>query len=173
MNTLDLHRRRGDPHGPTHTDGANFTDRLTDFLLRERSRFWSLRLYFCCDIVATTIITTWAVESLNRQAFTALPGNVGWLAVVALAALGLLGLVDTIVNDLLPDRFRFPFGRRHRWMLFVGMALIVAMFIYVNLHDQSLLTLLLRHCLNVAGGFSLALLDLVERGGNATPARPS
>ncbi len=134
-------------------DGAHF------FLLRPQSRFWFPRLYLCLDIMVTAMIALFSAFSLNRIAFT---GNFGLFALGLLVTLAIIGLLDVFLNDLMSERWHA--ARHHRWMIYMGMALIFGAFIYANLNNPLLIALLIRYFLCVMVALSLAGLDLLERG---------
>lgn len=142
----------------------NVFNGFAQYLMTRPSRFWSLRLYVCLDIIVTCIIGVVSAVSLNRVAFTGLAGSFGWVITGAVFAAAVCGLLDVLINSLAPDRFGIPLVRRHRWAIFMAIALGMAAFIYVNLKNPTLYALLMRYALNCAGCVVIVALDFMERG---------
>lgn len=134
------------------------------YLLQPRSRFWFARIYLSLDVLTTVFITLFSAFSLNRIAFTSLSGDFGFVGVGLLAVFGVLGLLDAIINDVLPDRYHIHWARHNRWWIFMGMALVFVTFIYVNATNHLLTALLVRYLLSASGAICLAAFDLMERG---------
>lgn len=153
-----LRRREDLPHTVRTQVG-----RLSAFILARRSRFWLARLYMGLDIMATCFVAWLSPASLNRSAFVDLSGISGWVSLALLAGLATTALLDTVINDLMPERFHMHWARQRRWTIYIAIALLMAAFIYVNVHNPVLTALLFRYVLDVAMGVTLALFDLMER----------
>lgn len=61
-------------------------------------------------------------------------GDLGYWIIVFTGVLGVISLVDTIVNDVLPEKYSFHNGLNHRHLVFMSLALAQAAEMFVSLH---------------------------------------
>lgn len=84
-----------------------------------------LRLYFCTNIILTNLLGFFDHKSLSYQ-LTSHAGMTGLLVLDLMTALAIFGLVDTFINDVLPDRYTAYHGLESRHLIFMGLALCYA-----------------------------------------------
>ncbi len=100
------------------------------YFMKPRSAYWLTRLYLCVSVLVTVSIGFTVPSSLQQRILGEIDGGLVFLGIAGLMAF--VGLLDTVVNDLLPDRFRINWTDRHRLEIFAGLMACVACLAYMN-----------------------------------------
>lgn len=137
-------------------------DSFTDWALARLAPCFG-RLYVCLCVLVTCAIAAFSTTSLNRVAFVGLGGDAGWIVLALLASLALLGLLDTAINDLLPERWQMQWAKERRWVLYMGLALGLGAMVYVCLAYGLLTALSMRYGLDCLMALMVAALDVMEQ----------
>jgi len=95
-------------------------------------RYWISRLYLALSTLATIGVIWLESDSLMHRLITQ-SGPAGWYLVGILAFVAIVALADSIVNDLLPDRYRLKAAKRYRHLVYVAIAMGLASMSYVFL----------------------------------------
>ena len=126
--------------------------------------YWFGRLYVSADVAIISLIACFGKDTLSYRIIE-LSGPEGFWCVLALACIALLGVLDVLINDLLPELFHLKTVKRHRHFLLMGIAIgslsvagIVAMTVGLSVLHISL-------ALPVFGATCMAVMDVYARGG--------
>lgn len=82
----------------------------------------ALRFYVSASVAVTAAIAGWDPYSHHRFAM-AEDGYGGLIAMSLLGLLALAGIVDVLINDVLPDRYSMRCTHRHRHVVFMLLAI--------------------------------------------------
>lgn len=107
-----------------------------------------IRTYFSLQALHTAFSGFFESKSLHFLV-TQQAGQLGVYVVAFAGALGLVALIDTVVNDLLPPKYSFNNGLEHRHLVFMFLALVQAAELFVAVHYVRSLGLSLYCILNV------------------------
>lgn len=116
-------------------------------------------------------IVIWAMTMLEPRSLMAQFGTTtgaGMLSSVA-GALGVIGVIDVIINDILPERFQWQAAKHHRHMILVALAFCYVAQLYIAFTAFKSLELNVFYCWNATSLLSLALVDAHQR--NPRPAK--
>lgn len=134
--------------------------------LRNLPLYWFGRLYLAAHVFVLALVASLGEES-PLHALVTKDGQVGYWCALALAVVAFVGIVDVLVNDLMPERFTLCSVKRHRHFLLMGLGMgtlifagIVAMEVGWDILHASL-------ALPVIGATTLAVMDVFERGGKS------
>jgi len=83
------------------------------------------RLFLGCFALAVSAVALGERDTISHTLVESngIPAELGVMALCVLAALALL---DTVVNDMLPDRCKFATGERFRQLVWLGIAVAFA-----------------------------------------------
>lgn len=84
-----------------------------------------LRLFFCANILFINLLGMFDTKSLTH-ALTVHGGGSARAVLYTMTALALVGLLDTFINDVLPDEYTLHSGLEFRHVVFMGIALCYA-----------------------------------------------
>lgn len=82
----------------------------------------ALRFYVSASVAVTAAIAGWDPYSQHRFAM-AEDGYGGLIAMSLLGLIALAGIVDVLINDVLPDRYSMRCTHRHRHVVFMLLAI--------------------------------------------------
>lgn len=134
-----------------------------------RPRYWLSRFIVALEVLVMIVSVSWFEEaSLTAKAISA-AGGFGWVLVAGTAACCLIGLVDVLVNDLMPHRFTLPSAIKWRHLGFMGMSLQLAALGLLIVFSQGFTTLVLAYWLNAALACALTFLDAFARYPRSCP----
>jgi predicted membrane channel-forming protein YqfA (hemolysin III family) len=122
-----------------------------------RPRYWLTRLYIALSVLAMNLATYLEPGAL------AAPCTTGWVLAGILCGLGLIGVLDVIINDLMPDRFTLPAVKEHRHLVYVGMALATLGMAYAIVRAEGWTSMLIVYGVDFAAALAVAPLDLFAR----------
>lgn len=127
-------------------------------------RYWMTRLYVALSAFATIVVIWWEPAALTHRLITQ-SGLPGWYLVGALAALALFGVIDVVVNDMLPDRFRIRCAKRYRHLIYIALATGLACMSYVFVAGDGgwFRPLVLPFWVDASFAALVAFLDLFQR----------
>lgn len=125
-------------------------------------RYWFARLYVALSVLVNVVVTLLEPSALTARAINA-SGSLGWLAVWTLGAVGVVALLDVIVNDLAPDRWRLPSAHRWRHFVYMAIALGEVSITYVIAAKLGFTPLLFVYWLDAAADVAIAYFDLFAR----------
>lgn len=103
--------------------------RLSETVLlgRLRPRYWFARALIYMQVFISIVLVSWFdSNSLTWRAISS-TGGFGWCLMFLTAFFCLMGVVDVVVNDLMPDRFRLPTAYRWRHWSLLGISLSLGM----------------------------------------------
>lgn len=124
--------------------------------------FWFARLYIAAHIGVIALVACFGSETLLQRVIAA-SGEAGFWCVLVLAVLSGLAVLDVLINDLLPDRFKLCKVKRYRHFLYIALALGVVSLGFVIARQVGVSTLHASILLAAAGATWLAFLDLYAR----------
>lgn len=127
-----------------------------------RPRFWLARLFVAMQNLAIVTVAWFENDSLTARAIDS-AGQPAWLLIVALFICCAVALADVIVNDLMPDQFLFLRGLEHRYLGYLGMALLLGIVGFIAVFKSGFTTLLLFLWLNAAFAATVGWLDIFTR----------
>lgn len=98
------------------------------------------------QFIARYLLSIVACTTALRSLFD--PYSMSWYIVVgggiwaqglfmAMGVLGVLLLLDVLINESLPERYRFNCAAKHRWMLWAVLGCLYAAFSYVLIREGS------------------------------------
>jgi apolipoprotein N-acyltransferase len=120
----------------------------------QRVYFGLAKLYVCLSIVLSGTI---AFEYIFKDGYGS---SVVYMTMVALVCLGVL---DAVVNDMLPERFEARRTLRWRYVIFVALAGVQLSWIYSSAIEGHFNLGMLRYSLDVLVAAGVAVLDLHAR----------
>lgn len=110
------------------------------------------KVYICLSAVMSATL-----------AFTFESSEVQLRGLVCLLPLVVLGLLDAVVNDLMPDKYESKLALRWRYLVFVGLAGVQMSLIYRDVLAEFPTAYVLRYAIDAAGAAGVAVLDLIPR----------
>lgn len=129
-------------------------------------QYWFGRLYIAAHVCVIALVAGLGEESPLHLLVTK-DGEIGFWCAMALVVLAFVGIVDVVVNDLMPERFSLCAVKRNRHFLLMGIGIgaasfagIVAMAVGWSVLHASLV-------LPVIGATLMAVMDVFERGGRS------
>lgn len=133
-------------------------------------RYWITRMYVAASVLASVAVIWWEPHTLTHRLISQ-SGAAGWWLVALLAVVAGAGIVDVIVNDILPDRFHLLCIKQRRHLLYIGLAMGEASLCFVFAMGEGgwWRALLLPFLLDAAVAALVAFLDLFQR--HRQPAR--
>lgn len=109
--------------------------------------------------VSLIAITTWLSNGLLIK-----PVSVGGeVLLVLLLLVGCIGLVDVLINDVLPSRFQWDMARRERHYLLAAMAFCYVAQMFVSYKNVTESGLIFYYLLNAFSLMVFAAFDAQER----------
>lgn len=108
---------------------------------------WGLRTYVCSSILATVVIAALDPGSQHRGIMDE-DGHGGVIAISLLALVTLLGLVDVLINDLMPHRFSLRCTHRHRHVIFMVLAIGQVAMALVEARGDEMRPVMIRYLLD-------------------------
>jgi len=127
-------------------------------------RYWVTRLYVALSTV-TTIVVIWSEPEALTHRLISQSGSPGWWLVGLLAVIALIGVVDVVVNDLLPEHIRLDCAKRYRHLIYaaLSMGLVCMCFVFVAGSGGWFRPLLTPFLTDAAFAALIAFLDLFQR----------
>jgi hypothetical protein len=119
------------------------------------------RLYLSSSIMVTCLIAYFSPISLQRAAFRVDGGSIGWYVLGALAVLSVLAALDSLLNDIFPARWHFRATEHRRHLLFMSMALLLAVVVAVNFKQGLIFGLMIRYALDLSACVAVAALHVL------------
>lgn len=126
------------------------------------SAYWFSRLFVAVSVLITGLVPLLDQRSISHQLLV----ESGWMGVVGSWVLVVLAgviVLDVVINDLMPARFRLVSTKKHRAMLFMGLALGEASLLFISVKGGDLTILHLRFLWQIVGAALLAWLDMFAR----------
>jgi len=118
------------------------------------------RLTMCSLGVVLWVISTLDARSLMAQFAT---HDYGSFLCAATGILGLIGMVDVLINDVLNEKFNWRPAYRHRHLILVGLAFCYIAQVYIGSTSFKSLGLNLFASWNAVSLLSLAFIDAAQR----------
>lgn len=146
---------------PSH-EPSGFGLAVQQFLFRQRPQYWLARLYLCCSLMVSVWIAFHSPWNQQREILD-LIGEGGWLLLTSVAVLAAIGIVDVVINDLLPPRFSMKWADEHRHQVFMALALLLCSMVYINVTKGSSTVLILRYSLESFFCVGIAVFDTIAR----------
>jgi hypothetical protein len=132
------------------------------YLIQPRGHYWLARLICSGSIFITATIAYLSPESMQKSVLDDV-GTTGWELVLLVFGLSAFCFIETIVNDLLPERFCMEWADVHRHYLYMGLSLLLAWLIWLNLRHDANGLLILRYGFDCTCCFAIAAFDTVAR----------
>lgn len=89
---------------------------------RPETAYLTLRVYLCLRTLVVAIVSLGEPDSLNGRLIEA-SGATSYIAIAVTVFCAVVGLLDVVVNDILPDDFHMRWARNHRHLGYIGLAL--------------------------------------------------
>ena len=138
-------------------------DQLGRHHISTLSRYWLTRLYLACSILSPLFITWLEPEAITHRLINE-SGALGWYMALALGIVCVVGIVDVIINDILPDRYQLLCAKRHRHLIYMAMSIgtfsMLYMYVAVGGHIR---WLILPGAVDGTVAAVVAVLDLFNR----------
>jgi len=125
-------------------------------------RRWLARLIVGLDLLVWCTILLFEPLSVTSKILDR-AGPSGHLAFVGMIALGVIAIIDVIVNDLMPSRFIFGKAIRHRHFVYMLMCLGCLSTAFVIIKSLGFSVVLLHYGLIALAALLIALLDVRDR----------
>ena len=125
--------------------------------------YWFGRLYVAAQVCVIALVASWGEESPLYYLVTR-GGQAGFWCALALALVAFVGVVDVVVNDLMPDRFELCAVKRHRHFVLMGIGIGSLSFAGIVAMEVGWSVLHVSLALPVLGATTLAVMDVFERG---------
>ena len=93
-------------------------------------RYWIARLYVILSILTNMLVIYFEPQSLGHLVLLKMD-PAARLVLEFIIVLSLGGLVDVVVNDVLPSRFSFRFGARWRHLGFMALSISLASLMFL------------------------------------------
>ncbi len=94
----------------------------------------------------------------------------GPLLCLLLGILGAIGVVDVLINDVFPERFKWKVIKKHRHFVLIALAFCYVASLYVSIFNIRSAALSLFYGWNALSLLSLAFVDAFQRNRNAHAA---
>ena len=124
--------------------------------------YWLVRLYFSLSVVVTALVVGF-VSVVPAYGIVAKSGPAGQWLLLALACLGAVGVLDVLVNDLLPAGYTLKNPKIFRHFIYIAMSIGLVGLSYVIIKNSSNSMLVLRLLLDASVGGAVSVLDLLYR----------
>lgn len=109
--------------------------------------FLPLRLYLCFSTLVVSLISLASTESLNASLINR-AGPSGYIVTWILVFFAVIGMIDAIINDILPDRWSFPTAAYYRHLGFIAIASMNLAFIMTMAKNNAITWLAARYLLD-------------------------
>lgn len=116
------------------------------------------RLLVSLLAVATSLLALLAPSTFTYQMLIE-GGNLAIGGVFVVGALGALLFADTLINDMLPPRFHFTWGRVRRQDMWMALGLLFMVFAFLDLTAKLSISLGTYLVIFASGAFLLAFVD--------------
>jgi hypothetical protein len=123
-----------------------------------------------CSLAVVLWITA-EIEPRSMTAQFAVSGAGGFMCALT-GLLGLIGMVDVLINDFLPDRYQWRTARKNRHFVLVAIAFCYIASLYVSLETVKSTALSLFYTWNAISLLSLAFVDAYTRNKESANASP-
>ncbi len=123
-----------------------------------------LRMYLCLSVALTEYVAIEEPYSLSHMAIVQ-AGPQGLAFAGALFLLSIVGLLDLIINDILPDRFRMQWAWNTRHIIYMLMALGLASVAVMIAKRFDWTPVVCRYLLDAAFAAAVGFVDLFARRG--------
>ena len=122
----------------------------------------AIRLYFCCSTTIASITSLLDPESLGWQLVQEVGPPAQWVMVL-LGAMSLLGIIDSVLNDLLPQPIQLRMVLHYRDFGYMLMAAIYAAFVFMAVSRGHTSLLLIRYLVDMTACVYIAVCDVHYR----------
>lgn len=129
--------------------------------------YWLCRIYVCLCICSTCYI---ALTSQGEHHWTFVEGGATQLGILLLGFLAVVGIVDVIVNDLLPAEWckfcawvHIPLNARH--FVYFAMATGQLTLLYIRVVHQDLDSVIVVYIRDALMAILVGVLDVLSRAG--------
>lgn len=120
-----------------------------------------IRTYLCLRTLIVVVVSLFVEGPLNGK-LVEQSGEAGFAVLFAQAALAIIGLLDIIINDVLPDRFRIPTARFCRHYVYIGLALCNSAFLLVMAKNDTLTLLALSYVIDGIAAVWIAVGTIIR-----------
>lgn len=114
------------------------------------------------SVIITQVVAALAPNTLVHQAVVK-AGPLGWVCVWALCAVALLGVVETLCNDVLAGRWLLPTVYRERHWLYLLTAGGTLSTAFVIAEGSGATPVLIRYLFDASALFAIAWVDAIAR----------
>ena len=129
-------------------------------------RYWFSRLYVSSHVCILALVASLGNESPLHLIITR-GGDAGFWCALALALIAFFGVLDAVINDLMPDRFQFRLVKQHRLFMLMGIAIGSMCFAAIVAMESGWSVLHASLALPVLGATCLAVINVFTRGSEA------
>lgn len=123
--------------------------------------------------MSSLAVVLWIISDIEPRAMMAqfAEHGAGGFLCALIGLLGVIGMVDVLINDFLPDRFTWRVARKQRHFVLVALAFCYIASLYVSLDTVKSTGLSLFYTWNAVSLLSLAFVDAYTRNKDSTHAR--
>lgn len=105
--------------------------KLVGFLTRPRPQYWLARLQLSCWVMLSTSYAWFLPVSAQRTTLDGI-GMEAWAVLFCVSGMAFLCFVDSLLNDVMPDRFHLRWADRHRHQLYMTLAILLWLLVWMN-----------------------------------------
>lgn len=116
---------------------------------RPETAFLPLRAYLCLRTLVVAAVSLGVADSLNGQ-FIDAAGQAGYAIVLLQVTCALTGLLDIVINDLLPARYHMTWARNYRHIGYIALAIADCAYLLVMAKQGTFTLLALSYALDAA-----------------------
>ena len=131
-------------------------------------RYWLTRLYLACLVLSVTLVICFEPRTLFYRIVKD-SDDAGWWCVLGLACIAGLSIVDTIVNDLMPERFHLRWAKNYRHLIYMALGMGMLSLAYIIAKAEGASYLLIAPCIHAAVAVCIAFFDVFARHRDGAP----
>jgi hypothetical protein len=128
---------------------------------RPETAFLPLRIYLCLRTLVVCIVSIGIVDSLNGRLIDQ-AGQVGYDMVSLQVVCSVIGLLDALINDIMPRRFHMNWARGYRHIGYIGLAIANCAYLLIMAKAGTMTLLALSYGVDAAFAVLVAVGTVVR-----------
>ena len=134
---------------------------MMDRFHRPESSYLPLRIYLCLRTIIVAVVSLGIPGGLNGR-LIAQGGAVAYAVVAFMVFCAVVGLLDAIINDILPDRYALPWARNHRHFGYIGLSMGGCVFLFVMARNEAITLLALSYAVDALFAAGVAVGSILR-----------